>query len=397
MAVASDLPQIENRQQYGARAQLLPVRRSLAPDRDLRAAQPRRHRHLPADLAKYDADAIVVVEDKRFWTDPGVDIRGIARAFVADVTGGATPGRLDDRRAVRQERAGRAGQPDDPREAARGRAGLPPHPQVAKTKILREYLNSIYFGNGAYGIESAARVYFGRTRLGYNQRHRPAVATSGCGDAPRQHLPSCASVLRPVPGGAAGRDGRQPDRVQPGRIHPSAAKARRNLVLQDMLAQGYITRAAVRAGHPRAAAAPPPISSSRRSRPRPRTSPAGCGRRSWRDASATASRQGRRVPRLLRRPEDPHHDRPADAAGGRAGDLQQPARPVRASPTASLVAIDNRTGEVRAMVGGPLVDGQQDYRSTPSTSPPRATASRARRSSRSRWRSRSSTGTRPTR
>ncbi len=36
--------------------------------------------------------AIVAVEDKRFWTDPGVDIRGIARAFISDVTGGATQG-----------------------------------------------------------------------------------------------------------------------------------------------------------------------------------------------------------------------------------------------------------------------------------------------------------------
>ena len=36
--------------------------------------------------------AIVSVEDKRFWSDPGVDIKGIARALVSDVTGGATQG-----------------------------------------------------------------------------------------------------------------------------------------------------------------------------------------------------------------------------------------------------------------------------------------------------------------
>ena len=35
------------------------------------------------------------------------------------------------------------------------------------SKILKEYLNSIYFGNGAYGVESAARVYFGKVH-GYN-------------------------------------------------------------------------------------------------------------------------------------------------------------------------------------------------------------------------------------
>ena len=37
-------------------------------------------------------DAIVSVEDKRFWTDPGVDVRGLGRALLADVTGGATQG-----------------------------------------------------------------------------------------------------------------------------------------------------------------------------------------------------------------------------------------------------------------------------------------------------------------
>ncbi len=79
---------------------------------------------------------------------------------------------------------------------------------------------------------------------------------------------------------------------------------------------------------------------------------------------ARRSRPGRRVPRLLRRPEDPDDDRPADAAGGPAGDLRRSAE--RAGrPAASLVAIDNKTGQVRAMVGGPLVDGQEDYEKYP--------------------------------
>ena len=39
-----------------------------------------------------------------------------------------------------------------------------------KTKILTEYLNSIYFGNGAYGIESAARIYFSRTSAAAGRR-----------------------------------------------------------------------------------------------------------------------------------------------------------------------------------------------------------------------------------
>ena len=56
--------------------------------------------------------AIIAIEDKRFYTNDGVDLRGIGRALYQDVArpeGG--PGRLDDRPAVRQERARRPGPP----------------------------------------------------------------------------------------------------------------------------------------------------------------------------------------------------------------------------------------------------------------------------------------------
>ena len=107
-------------------------------------------------------DAIVSIEDKRFWTDPGVDIRGIARAFVADVTGGSRQGAS----TIAQQFVKNALSEQNNRtilEKLR-EAALAYHltREWSKKKILDEYLNSIYFGNGAYGIESAARVYFGK-------------------------------------------------------------------------------------------------------------------------------------------------------------------------------------------------------------------------------------------
>ena len=69
------------------------------------------------DISPAMVHAIVAVEDKRFWTDPGVDLRGLLRAFVSDATGGPKRGGFDDRRAVRQERARGGGQPHDLREA----------------------------------------------------------------------------------------------------------------------------------------------------------------------------------------------------------------------------------------------------------------------------------------
>ena len=129
MAVASDLPQIENRQQYKHG-----VNSYLYDDhwRPIGIFAPPNHEVIDTydQISPWMKDAIVAVEDRRFWSDPGVDIRGIARALLADVTGGATPGRVDDRPAVRQERARRTGQPHDLRKAARGGAGLPPHPGV---------------------------------------------------------------------------------------------------------------------------------------------------------------------------------------------------------------------------------------------------------------------------
>ena len=76
----------------------------------------------------------------------------------------------------------------------------------SKEKILTEYLNAIYFGNGAYGIESAARVYFGK-RHGYGQ-------AGGCGATAREHVRLAADAAR---GGAARRHRRLAERLRPDR------------------------------------------------------------------------------------------------------------------------------------------------------------------------------------
>src|ERR1019366_8386629 len=91
MSVASDLPQLVYRQQYKLAANSYlyddhwqPIGIFAPPN------------HVVIDtygrIAPSMRDAIVVVEDRRFWTDPGIDLRGIGRAFVAYPTGGATPG-----------------------------------------------------------------------------------------------------------------------------------------------------------------------------------------------------------------------------------------------------------------------------------------------------------------
>ena len=83
----------------------------------------------------------------------------------------------------------------------------------SKDRILLAYLNTIYFGNGAYGIQQAARTYFGKG----------------------------ARRLTLARVGAARRPARRPVALRPGRSHPRAALQRRRYVLQTMFDQGKIT------------------------------------------------------------------------------------------------------------------------------------------------------------
>ena len=98
----------------------------------------------------------------------------------------------------------------------------------SKEKIITAYLNTIYFGNGAYGIEAAAQTYFGHD-----------VNHLGCGDAQPRAVRATAAAV----GGRAARrrsSSRRPPMTPP--THPVAARARRDIVLRQMLEQGYLTR-----------------------------------------------------------------------------------------------------------------------------------------------------------
>ena len=192
MAVASDLPQIENRQEYRTAANSYlyddhwhPIGLFAPPTQEVIDQF--------GQISRAMRRAIVSVEDRRFWSDPGVDLRGIARAVLADVTGGSPPGASTIAEQFVKNALAAAGQPHGLREAARGRARLPAHPPVAEgRRSCTEYLNSIYFGNGAYGVESAARVYFGRAH-GYNSAATPGQSALGL--RRRAATTPCASML----------------------------------------------------------------------------------------------------------------------------------------------------------------------------------------------------------
>ena len=117
---------------------------------------------VPLDhIARPLQDAVVAIEDERFWHHGGVDLRALLRAARADarsgkvVEGGSTITEqyvkntlLDARRTVHRKL----------REAS---LAVQLEHKESKRQILEGYLNTVYFGNGAYGAQAAAGVYFG--------------------------------------------------------------------------------------------------------------------------------------------------------------------------------------------------------------------------------------------
>jgi penicillin-binding protein 1A len=327
MAVASDLPQLENRTEF-KRAQ-----NSLLTDvhgQYLATLSDQGRIIIPTkDIAPAMQHAIIAIEDQRFYENQGVDLRGTGRALWQDITsgkavqGGSTITQQFVKNATRAQN--RRTLLEKVREAA-----LAYHltRKWSKDKILTEYLNSIYFGNGAYGIESAARTYFGN-----DVNHR------GCGKPERR----CASELKPHEAALLAGLVASPSAYDPV-ANQRAALRRRNLVLEKMLQQGYLTRAE----YVRDRAEPVPSSATIRPPTAQTASKSVAYFTSWvrqqvvdRYGPREALLGGLRVQTTL----DLGLQRDAEQAISRW--LGNPL-----GPQAALVAIDNDTGEIRAMVGG---------------------------------------------
>ena len=159
--------------------------------------------------------AIVAIEDRRFWEHDGVDLRGIGRALVADiqhqgvVEGGSTITQQFVKNALDRDQKTIARKV---REAAYAWQLERDPGGWSKQKILQEYLNTIYFGNGAYGIQQAALAYF---------QHGAKDLTL-----------AESALLAGIPA--------DPSRYDPV-ANPKAARERRRVVLQAMLDESKIT------------------------------------------------------------------------------------------------------------------------------------------------------------
>ncbi|MEX2582930.1 MAG: PBP1A family penicillin-binding protein [Gemmatimonadota bacterium] len=153
--------------------------------------------------------AFVAIEDRRFFEHEGVDVRRIVGAVRDNLlegfaASGASTISMQLARNLFPEQLPR-GEKTFRRKIAEARLALAMERQLSKEEILELYLNHIFLGSGAYGIEAAARTYF----------DKPAAALSPTEAATLAGLPQAPSAYNP-------------------RRNPDAALGRRNVVLQAM-------------------------------------------------------------------------------------------------------------------------------------------------------------------
>ncbi len=158
-------------------------------------------------------DAVVAIEDKTFWDNPGVDIGGLFRAFIENVSegeieqGGSTiTQQLVKNRVLSSNR-------DLDRKVREIVLAYRLNDQYTKEEIITQYLNTVYFGQGSYGIKSAAERFF----------------VKGLADLNVAEAALLAGVI-------ANPEGDNPF------VYPDRAMERRADVLKAEVEEGYITQ-----------------------------------------------------------------------------------------------------------------------------------------------------------
>jgi 1A family penicillin-binding protein len=271
------------------------------------------------DVPRSLIDAVLAAEDARFFEHPGFDVRAIARAALVNLSEGRTVqgGSTITQQYVKNTFFRKPARTLE-RKAKELRLAIEVEKRYDKREILELYLNTVYFGRGAYGVGAAAESYFGH----------------GVGSLDLSESALLAALIR------------APSRYDP-REHAARARGRRDYVLDRMESLGKLSPRRARAAQrrPLGVIPPPPPQESRY------------------PYFVEAVRQELLADRRLGRSGDERTktiyegglvvrttlDPALQAAAERAVTdvLDQPG-----DPSAALVAIRPSTGEVVAMVGG---------------------------------------------
>lgn len=131
---------------------------------------------IPLDeMPQYLRDAVVSAENRSFWTDNGIDPKGIMRAVFSNATSENTQGASTITQQyvkifyLNSERS-------YTRKVKEAVLALKLHQQRSKEQLLEDYLNTIYFGRGAYGVQAAAQTYFDKPAKRLNLREATVLS-----------------------------------------------------------------------------------------------------------------------------------------------------------------------------------------------------------------------------
>ncbi len=164
------------------------------------------------DLPRHLVDAIVAIEDERFWAHPGVDLKAVARALIENIEAGTI---IQGGSTITQQYLKNVLLTPDvtaDRKIEEATLALRLEENLTKEQILERYVNTVYLGGGSYGVGAAAAHYFGKRVEDLD-------------------LPESALLAGLI---------RTPSRTDPYR-YPDAALERRRLVLNKMVELGWIS------------------------------------------------------------------------------------------------------------------------------------------------------------
>lgn len=157
--------------------------------------------------------AIIAIEDQRFYSHPGIDIIGIMRAIYKDIRAG---GLVEGGSTITQQLAKMlflTPEKSLTRKIKEAILSAQIEKKYTKDEILGIYINQVYFGSRAYGIEAAAHTYFGKSAFELNLAETALIAG----------MPKAPSAFSPF-------------------RNPQKAHLRRQVVLNKMLENGFITK-----------------------------------------------------------------------------------------------------------------------------------------------------------
>jgi penicillin-binding protein 1A len=271
-------------------------------------------------IPKVLQEAVVDTEDRRFWSEPAVDLRAVLRAAAVDADegglaqGGSTIAEQYVKLALNDSSNGRSVS-DKLKEAVEA---YHLEDQEGRSRLLDLYLNAVYLGSGAYGVQAAAETYFG-VPVGQVDLAQAALL-AGLIQSPSGDDPF---------------------------VHPDQARRRRAQVLSDLVTQGHATATQAAAANATALLARPASS------PDPTAPYFVSDVESWVLGNPVfgATPQARRHALFsggltIRTTLEPPQQTQAETAVAKV----VPADP--SGPAAALVSVDPATGAVESLVGG---------------------------------------------